>query len=164
MISSRLPWWKGSRGEWYVVGQVALFLLVAFGPRNWSAWPAWPDPYVEVGLVMGGMLLPAGFLLIATGMLKLGNNIAAVPCPKDGAPLIVSGPYSLVRHPMYGGAIIMAFGWAFFIKGSLTFVYATILFLFLDLKARREEQWLQDTFCGYEEYQRRVKKLIPYLY
>ena len=143
---------------------IALFLLVAFGPRNWSAWPAWPDPYVEVGLVMGGILLPAGFLLIATGMPKLGNNIAAVPCPKDGAPLIVSGPYSLVRHPMYGGAIIMAFGWAFFMKGSLTFVYATILFLFLDLKARREEQWLQDTFCGYEEYQRRVKKLIPYLY
>ncbi len=164
MISSRMPWWKGARGEWYVVGQVALFLLVMFGPRNGSTPPEWPHPYVQAGVFLGAILLLAGFLLVVTGMLKLGKNIAAVPCPREGATLIVSGPYSFVRHPMYGGAIIMAFGWAFFIQGCLTFLYAMILFLFFDLKARREERWLQDTFCGYEEYQKRVKKLIPYVY
>lgn len=164
MISSRMPWWKGTRGEWYVVGQAALFLLVAFGPRNGWAPPAWPHPYVQVGLFLGGLLLLAGFLLVVSGALKLGRNIAAVPCPKEGAPLIVSGPYSFIRHPMYGGAIIMAFGWAFFSQGCLTFLYALILFAFLDLKARREERWLKDAFCGYAEYRKRVKKLIPYVY
>ena len=31
---SHAPWWKGERGEWYVVAQVFLFALVVFGPRT----------------------------------------------------------------------------------------------------------------------------------
>lgn len=31
---SKTPWWKGTRGEWYVVAQIALIVLVFFGPRN----------------------------------------------------------------------------------------------------------------------------------
>ncbi len=164
MITSRLPWWKGARGEWYVVVQMGLFLLVALGPRNVPGWPEWSFPWMLIGTAAGCFLMAAGFPLIIAGAWKLGGNIAAVPYPKDSAVLIETGPYRIVRHPMYGGAILMAFGWAFAIQGGLTLLYASILSLFFDLKARREEHWLRVKFSDYEGYQKRVSKLIPFLY
>jgi protein-S-isoprenylcysteine O-methyltransferase Ste14 len=39
-----------------------------------------------------------------------------------------------------------------------------MLFLFLDLKSRREERWLCAKFPDYPAYQRRVRRLIPFVY
>ena len=164
MTTFRPPWWKGARGEWYVATQVVLFVLVAFGPKSISGWPAWSFLHTPIPTMAGSFMLAAGFLLIIAGIWKLGENIAAVPYPKESAVLIESGPYRIVRHPMYSGAILMAFGWAFLIQGGLTFIYAGMLFVFFDLKARREELWLRDRFSDYGEYQKRVNKLIPFVY
>jgi protein-S-isoprenylcysteine O-methyltransferase Ste14 len=164
MITSRPLWWKGTRGEWYVVVQVALFLLVAFGPQSMLGWFAWPLTYIGIGLISGGLMMAAGLLLIIAGIWWQGANIAAVPYPKDSAVLLEAGPYRVVRHPMYSGGVLMACGWAFFTQGWLTFIYAVILFVFFDFKARREELWLKDEFPGYIDYQKRVNKLIPFLY
>ena len=49
-------------------------------------------------------------------------------------------------------------------KASLTRARAMLLLLFFDLKSRREEQWLRERYPGYDSYQRRVRKLIPWLY
>ena len=38
---AKIPWWKGTHGEWFVVAQVTLIVLVFFGPRNLPAWPHW---------------------------------------------------------------------------------------------------------------------------
>jgi protein-S-isoprenylcysteine O-methyltransferase Ste14 len=43
-------------------------------------------------------------------------------------------------------------------------VYAALLFLLFDAKARREERWLVEKFPSYAGYQRRVRKLVPFLY
>ena len=164
MTASRSPWWKGARGEWYVVAQIALFLLVVFGPKSIPGWPARSALHMRIYAMAGSFLLAMGFLLLIAGIWQQGSNIAAVPYPKDSAVLIKSGPYRIVRHPMYSGAILMAFGWAFFIQGGLTLIYAGILFAFFDRKARREELWLRYRFSGYAAYRKRVNKLIPFIY
>jgi len=105
-----------------------------------------------------------GISLIVAGIFKLGGNLTAVPYPKEQSTLVEKGPYQLVRHPMYSGVIFAAFGWAFWVRGWFTVGYAIILFVFFDVKARREEQWLKEKFSGYVEYQKRVRKLIPFLY
>lgn len=161
---SQTPWWKGTRGEWYVFAQVALFVLVVFGPRTWSGWPTWTFPYTQFGSIGSGVLLLMGVCLVVAGIFKLGANLTAVPYPKEQATLVETGPYQLVRHPMYSGAIFMAFGWAFWVHGWLTIGYAIILFVFFDVKSRREEQWLKEKFSGYVAYQKRVRKLIPFVY
>jgi protein-S-isoprenylcysteine O-methyltransferase Ste14 len=97
-------------------------------------------------------------------MFKLGPNLTPLPYPKDETTLLQTGPYRIVRHPIYSGAILMAFGWAFWVQGWLTIVYAMILLLFFDIKARREEQWLKEKLSGYSSYQKRVRKLIPFIY
>lgn len=161
---SQTPWWKGSRGEWYVLAQVALFGLVVFGPRTWLGWPTWTLPYSRLGSIANGVLLLLGVFLVVAGIFKLGANLTAFPCPKEQATLVETGPYHLVRHPMYSGAIFMAFGWALGVRGWLTIGYAIILFVFFDVKSRREEKWLKEKFSGYVAYQKRVGKLIPFVY
>lgn len=158
------PWWKGPRGEWYVVVQAALFVLLLFGPRTGLGWPAWTSPYTWLGSAAGSALLLLGGLLVLAGIFRLGANLTPVPYPKDQATLVETGPYQLVRHPIYSGGIMMAFGWALWIHGWFTLFYAIMLLIFFDLKVRREEQWLKEKFPGYAAYQKRVCKLLPFIY
>ncbi len=161
---SQNPWWRGARGEWYVVAQAALGVLVVFVPRAGEGWPAWGDPYSGISALAGVTLFLMGGLLFAAAIFKLGSNLTAVPFPKAEASLVETGPYGLVRHPMYSGAVLAALGWALWVHGWLTIGYAVALFLFFDVKSRREEKWLIEKFSGYERYQRRVRKLIPCVY
>ncbi len=157
-------WWKGKRGEWYVVAQVILFSIVLLGPRTLPGLPAWSAPYGWLASILGGLFVVMGGLLSLSGVLRLGSNLTAVPYPKDNARLVDTGPYRLVRHPIYSGIILAAFGWALFVHGWLTFGYALLLFLFFDKKSRLEEGWLGVKYRDYTAYQKRVHKLIPFLY
>ncbi len=162
--SSPIPWWKSTRGEWYVVAQAILGVVVIFGPRTCAGWTAWVHPYAEIASLLGGAAVLMGALLFVAGIRELGSNLTPVPFPKAQATLVETGPYRFVRHPMYSGAAIAALGWALCVQSWLTISYAIILFLFFDFKSRREEQWLKEKFPGYECYRRRVHKLIPFIY
>jgi protein-S-isoprenylcysteine O-methyltransferase Ste14 len=164
MSGNPVPWWRGTHGEWYVAAQLALIAIVFFGPRTWSELPVWPAPVARLsGLVGAALMLVGGGLLLA-GLLRLGPNLTPLPFPRPQATLVQTGPYRLVRHPMYGGGIVLAYGWALVVHGWLTLCYATVLFIFADIKAAREERWLVDRFPDYPDYQQRVRKLIPYIH
>ncbi|MBI5950705.1 MAG: isoprenylcysteine carboxylmethyltransferase family protein [Chloroflexi bacterium] len=164
MKMAKTPWWKGAHGEWFVVAQVALIVLVFFGPRNIPSWPRWTPPFIWLGSIAGGIILLAGILLLTAAIFRLGPNLTPVPYPKDEGTLIETGPYRLVRHPMYCGGILIAFGWGLLVHGWLTLGYAIIMLVFFDFKSRREEEWLKAKFPGYGEYQKHVRKLIPFVY
>ena len=164
MTTSQAPWWKGTRGEWYVVVQVGLFALVVLGPRSWPGAPSWPPPYSWMASGLGAALILAGAALAIGGVLRLGRNLTALPFPKEGAPLRQSGPYAIVRNPIYSGLILAAFGWGLLVNGWLTLGYALVLFVFFDVKSRREERWLCEKFPEYGAYQQRVRKLVPWVY
>ena len=157
-------WWQGKRGEWYVVIQAALFALVLFGPRTLPGLPDWPTAARLPAFLFGAALLLAGALLAGAGVASLGRSMTPLPRPKDDARLVESGAYRLARHPIYGGIILMGYGWSLSVQGWLTLAYVTLMFLFLDLKSRREERWLVEKYPGYDEYRKRVRKLIPFMY
>lgn len=160
----RSGWWKNERGEFYVIVQFVLFGVVLFGPRAWPSWSPWPSPWDVVALVAGIALLLCGGFLALGGILALGRNLAVVPFPKLDGALVQRGVYRLVRHPIYAGLILGAVGWGLVRQGWLTLVYAALLLLFFDLKSRREELWLRQAYPDYMRYQKRVKKLIPFIY
>jgi protein-S-isoprenylcysteine O-methyltransferase Ste14 len=163
MTDRRQPWWKGSRGEWLVVLQVALMALVFFGPRALGGWTA-ELPFPRACRMLGPVLMLAGGALLLAGLIRLGPGLTPLPYPKDNATLVDSGPYGLVRHPMYSGGIGLSIGWALLVCSWLTLAYVVVVFVFLDQKSRREETWLSGRFPGYRDYQRRVRRLIPFLY
>ena len=133
--------WAGKRGEGYVVIQIILVALVLLGPRTWPGLPQWPALVAQIALPVGIAMMVLGVGLIVSGVVALGRNLAAVPRPKQGATLVERGPYRIVRHPMYTGAILIAFGWAFAVSGSLSLVYAFMVVAFLAIKTAREERW-----------------------
>lgn len=156
---------SNSRGEWFVIGQFALFALIAFGPRTVAGLPGWSLFWIGIGSIAGAIFFAAGGLLALAGVLKLGRrNFTPFVCPKAGGILLEQGPYRLVRHPIYSGLIFMGFGWGLWVHGWLTLGYTLLLFTLLDCKSRREERWLEMSFPGYAGYRKRVRRFIPFLY
>lgn len=158
------PWWKGTRGEWYVVVQVMLIVLIAVGPRTWGGWPPWPFPGGWAVMLGGSALLIGGACLAGGGIVRLGKALTPLPYPREDAVLRETGAYRWVRHPMYCGVLLAALGWSLVSRGWLTLAYVAVAFVFIVFKVRREEKWLVERFPGYRAYQRRVRKLIPFLY
>ncbi|GMQ78757.1 MAG: isoprenylcysteine carboxylmethyltransferase family protein [Anaerolineae bacterium] len=154
----------GESGEWYVVIQFVLFGLIFFAPLLMPDFFKWPAPWDSVGLLLGIGLSLFGGLMAVAGVLSLGRNLTAVPYPKEDAVLVESGAFRFVRHPIYSGIIFGALGWGFLNNSLLTLLLALVLFLFFDVKSRREEVWLSNKFSNYAAYQLRVRKLIPLVY
>jgi protein-S-isoprenylcysteine O-methyltransferase Ste14 len=160
-VGSEKRWWKGSRGEWLVVIQVILMTTVFFGPRT---MPGQLSAFVlpSACRIVGWPLMISGFALFLAGLARLGKGLTSLPYPKDCAPLIETGPFALVRHPMYSGGLVFALGWALFVRSWMTAGYVVVLFIFLDFKSRYEEKWLMEKFPTYRDYRKRVPKLIPF--
>ncbi|MBI2222535.1 MAG: isoprenylcysteine carboxylmethyltransferase family protein [Acidobacteria bacterium] len=158
------PWWKGTRGEWLVVIQFALMGLVFFGPTRVGGWPQRPFPFPALAAYAGAALIVIGGAVFTAGASALGDNLTPLPHPKRDATLVQTGAYRFVRHPIYSGGILLAFGWALLRQGWLTVGYALVLLIFLDIKSRSEERRLEQEFPEYGDYRRRVRKLVPFLY
>ena len=159
-----MPWWKGSRGEWLVAAQLALMGLIFFGPRTVAGHQPWAFPFPHASRIAGIVLMVAGGSLLVAAIISLGAGLTPLPYPKAGGTLVETGPYAVVRHPMYTGGLALALGWALWVQGWLTIWYVVAVFILLDVKSRREERWLAEKFPAYSSYQRRVRKLIPFVY
>ena len=79
--------------------------------------------------------------------------------------LITKGIYKYVRHPIYGGILVMVNG-ALIVSGSFTvIIYFAIMFLIIKSYARREEKLLTKHFGNkYFKYMKTTKKFIPFIY
>ena len=157
------PWWKGPNGEWYVVIQFLLFGILFIMPYLVDTAP-WPAPFGRIAQVIGLLLGMSGMALAFWGVASLGDNLTAVPKPKTSAQMVKHGAYRLVRHPIYSGVILAGFGWSLLNQSVPTLIIALILFLFFDIKSRKEETWLTEKYENYPAYQQEVRKLIPYIY
>jgi protein-S-isoprenylcysteine O-methyltransferase Ste14 len=161
--ASRLPS-LGPNGEGWVALQAILLIgLVVAGSPDLLA-SAWAAPWLLVGRVGGGLLIAGGLGFAALGILGLRENLTANPRPRQGGRLIDTGVYGIVRHPIYTGIIVAAFGWGCLASSVAALLVAALLGVFFDTKARREEAWLRVAYPDYDDYRRRVHKLVPLLY
>lgn len=144
-----------------MVVQFVLFALIATGPLQ-AGWLLAPVMLREPALWTRVLLIVLGTALSALSVVVLGHNLSPLPHPKTGASLVESGPYRLVRHPIYTGLILAAVGWALFTNTLLTFGYA--LAALFDVKSRREEQQLRKQLPEYAAYQERIRRLVLFIY
>lgn len=151
----------GRRGEgWFVIQVVLLGAVAVAGGLG----PAWSGVARAVGVALGVVLLGLGALLAVRGILDLRHNLTPFPKPIDGARLVDTGAYRLVRHPIYGGLILGAIGWGLVGASIPALVGAVTLAIFLRLKSGREEAWLADRFEAYDEYRARTRRFVPWVY
>jgi protein-S-isoprenylcysteine O-methyltransferase Ste14 len=87
-----------------------------------------------------------------------------MPKPKPDGELVVDGVYAFVRHPIYLGIMLVAFGWSVAMDSLYALIVALIYVVFYDLKSRREEAWLREQFPDYRVYAAHTKRFVPYVY
>lgn len=149
------------KGTGYVVVQFVLLVPALIAPLLGARSASWPVAVT----VVGGLVAAAGLALTAAASVALGQrNLSPFPKPKPGAGLVQHGVFSVVRHPIYSGLTLFVLGWGLAWGSVVTLLATLVLLVFFDVKARREERWLTATFADYTDYQRRVKKLIPFIY
>ncbi|MDB5801073.1 MAG: isoprenylcysteine carboxylmethyltransferase family protein [Rhodocyclales bacterium] len=120
----------------------------------WAIWQFWT----------GAALTAAGLFFAVWARHHIGKNWSAIVTLKNEHELIVSGPYALVRHPIYTG-LLLAFVGSALARGEWRGVLAVfIAALALWRKLRLEERWMREQFGEqYEAYSQRVSALLPWL-
>jgi len=128
------------------------------------AGPGWPDGARWWLKGAGALLLFGGAVLFVRAARSLGSELTPFPRPAAGAELVETGPYVIVRHPIYSAGILVFSGislalspWALAATAALTLIWA--------LKARVEERFLVARFPGYGDYCARTRyRLVPFVY
>ncbi|MGQ0569939.1 MAG: methyltransferase family protein [Armatimonadota bacterium] len=156
----RRSWWKGTRGEWWVIGQGVLMAALAVAPAVWR----WTAPARALWVTLGVALVLAGIGLAVRAVIELGPNLTALPRPRRRGVLVQTGVYALVRHPIYGGLIIAAGGWALWRASGLHLLLAGVFAVYMNAKSLHEETLLLEVFPEYLAYRQRTKRLIPWLF
>lgn len=115
-------------------------------------------------VILGDILVIAGLYLYFLVLKENTFASATIEITKD-QKVITTGPYSIVRHPMYLGALIMLFGTPLAL-GSWWGLIVLILYVFaLVTRIRDEEKFLSKNLPGYDEYCKKVRyRLIPLLW
>lgn len=106
----------------------------------------------------------AGFAFCWWARLHLGTLWSARVTRKDDHRIVDTGPYAIVRHPIYTGLIAALLATVIAFPGLLNMAGCAILILSFVLKARLEERFLKQELGAeaYEGYQRRVPMLVPF--
>ena len=150
----------GARGGGWVALQFALMLaILVLGVVG----PGWGDArwwFKGAGV----LLVFAGAIVVAKAGRALGSGFTPFPKPAEEGALVETGPYAVMRHPVYSGGLLFASGislalspWALAATGALAVVWA--------LKSRVEERFLAARYPAYADYCARTRyRLIPYVY
>jgi protein-S-isoprenylcysteine O-methyltransferase Ste14 len=132
-------------------------------PLRWlyiQLWPAglWP-------FWLGAAAMIAGLLFAVWAREHLGRNWSQAVTIKRGHELITTGPYAVVRHPIYTGMLAGLLGTAIALSQVRGFIACVLFFVMFWLKLRKEEQWMRSQFGEtYISYAHQTAALVPYLF
>jgi protein-S-isoprenylcysteine O-methyltransferase Ste14 len=110
----------------------------------------------------GVAIAAAGLLMVTIGGYYLGRNLTPLPEPRT--ELATDGIYRRVRHPMYGGTMLVLVGVTITFLSPLAAIGVVIAALFFHAKAQYEESLLRRKFPGYDGYARDTFRFIPGLW
>lgn len=145
-----------------VLAAIVLLSTNAF-PLTWLYRPVWQQGFWPFWL--GAAITVGGLLFSVWAREHLGRNWSHSVTIKEDHELITSGPYALVRHPIYTGILTGFLGLAIAISQVRGFVALVLIFVGFWSKLSIEEQWMRSQFGEtYAEYVRRTAALVPYLF
>ena len=157
---ARVPQLGRRGGGWVALQSALVAAIVVLGVGG----PAWPSAAHLPLKVMGVVLAVAGAVVMVLAARELGSAFTPFPRPSDAGRLVDTGPYAVVRHPVYTGGILLFAGislalspWALVGTAALAVLWA--------LKSRVEERLLSARYQDYVGYCARTRyRLVPFVY
>ena len=127
------------------------------GPQT----PLWPVPYLLAWAMTG--LVALGLAFTWWARITLGSLWSGSVVRKEGQAVVRSGPYGLVRHPIYTGIILAGFAFAIQLAMPANLLGAGLLAVGFWLKARLEERFLSaELGPAYADYRAHTPMLTPF--
>jgi protein-S-isoprenylcysteine O-methyltransferase Ste14 len=138
------------------------------GRFSWGPWPGplgkplWFAPIPIAWAFVGVAFM--GFAFAWWARIHLGRLWSGSITRKEGHRIIDSGPYAIVRHPIYTGILLSGIASAIVMATPHAYIGAVLLIVAYWLKARLEERWLREELGpqDYDAYRRRVPMLVPF--
>jgi protein-S-isoprenylcysteine O-methyltransferase Ste14 len=142
---------------------VIVVLSTTLIPLPWLYRQLWPSGLWPFWI--GAAVTVVGLLFAVWARRHLASNWSSAVTIKRGHELITTGPYALVRHPIYTGILTGFLGTAIAlsqVRGVIGFV---LIFIVLWAKLRTEEEWMRSQFGEtYVTYAHQTAALVPYLF
>lgn len=139
---------------------IAVALVGSFVLYGLFLFPGQPRSTDVAVLTASDGCLACGMIWALYSLSYLRNRFSIVP---EARGLVTSGPYELVRHPIYLGEIAAGFG---LVLPTLFSLHAAVFAVFLAAQITRtyfEERVLRRTYPTYADYARRTRRLIPFI-
>ncbi|HTZ83388.1 MAG TPA: isoprenylcysteine carboxylmethyltransferase family protein [Candidatus Acidoferrales bacterium] len=142
---------------------VIILLLTTRIPLPWLYRQLWPSGLWAFWI--GAAITVAGLLFAVWARRYLGGNWSSAVTIKQDHELITTGPYALVRHPIYTGILTGFLGSAIALSQVRGLVGFILILVVLWAKLRMEEDWMRSEFGEkYVAYAQRTTALVPYLF
>jgi len=141
----------------FVVFFLMLIISVLDHRFGWSRVPGWLS-------IVGNVLVTVG-LMIDLRVFRENSYGASTIDKMEGQEVVSTGPYAVVRHPMYAGVLIMVLGTPLALGSLWGLVLAVATLPILVARILDEERMLRDELEGYDTYARDVRyRLLPGLW
>ncbi|MDE1995462.1 MAG: isoprenylcysteine carboxylmethyltransferase family protein [Rhizobiaceae bacterium] len=146
-------------------GPLWLGAILLSVPDTWLgplAFRLIPQTYIGYGI--GAALTVAGLAFAIWARYHIGRNWSGVITVKEDHTLVRTGPYALVRHPIYSGLLLAIVGSAI-ARNDIGAVIAILAFLYAILRrVHIEESWMRETFGqAYADYTAKTGALVPFV-
>ena len=149
---------KGSRLVLWLSIFVSIVIAIFFGTNEITPLPDW---FFYLGIV----LMLAGIALRQWSIRVLGQFFSTTVQVTSDQRIVTSGPYGVIRHPSYSGALLALLGLGLSAKTWAGTLVITVLFgLVYGYRISIEENLLKAEFGQeYADYAKKTKRLIPFL-
>ncbi len=135
-------------------------------PLRWTEFSL-PPPAVSKALgVIGLTCFSLGNLLICWSRAALGRSfrLGAVP-PEGSDELVTRGPFAFVRHPMYSAVLLLSLGLGLMLRSYLFLgCCAALVAAFIQLIPVEEAQLRESYGEAYDDYSRKTRRLVPFVF
>jgi protein-S-isoprenylcysteine O-methyltransferase Ste14 len=137
-----------------------VMILISYWPISTARLWITPAPF---GWVLFALAL-IGFIFTWMARLHLGPLWSSTSAPTEDHRIVDTGPYAIVRHPVYAGLLLAALATAAESGRIEAVIGALVLIAALSLRAKLEERFLRRDLgdAAYAAYRQRVPMLIPF--
>lgn len=166
LLSRRLkggPLAERQKSQQIIQSLTSLFYLALFVVPGLDFQFSWSDVPPVISLVSDGFVALGFYIVFLT--FKENSYTSATIEVYDEQSVISSGPYRVVRHPMYAGAILLVLFTPPALGSWVALPFTIPLILVIMIRAVDEERFLTRKLPGYEAYRQKVRyRILPYVW